>query len=165
MASYADPRGAEARRRNFVHNPLGALHTDLWVCTEGDMLVGHAFLFSLRGHFGGAALPIGGIASVAVAPESRKTGVATALMGHLHGIARARGAVLTVLYAFRKGFYSRCGYAPVTPSQRLIFSPASVPRGWRDGSVRAATDRAHVETLWLRAARASTGMLERPPAL
>ena len=165
MASYADPRGTEERRRNFVHNPLGAFHSDLWVCIEDAHIVGHAFLFGLRAHFGGRTLPVGGIASLAVAPEARKTGVATALMEHLQELARARGDVLTVLYAFRQGFYSQRGYAPVTPSQRLIFAPASVPREWRDASVRAATDREHVEAIWRRAARSSTGMLERPPSL
>jgi predicted acetyltransferase len=165
MASYADPRGAEARRRNFLHNPLGAFHSDLWVCVEEAHIVGHAFLFSLRAYFGGEALPIGGIASLAVAPEARKTGVATALMEHLHGVSLGRGDVLTMLYAFRQGFYSRCGYAPVTPAQRLIFAPSSVPREWRDPSIGLAMNRRRVEDLWQHAARACTGALERPTAL
>jgi predicted acetyltransferase len=161
-ASYADSRDAEARRRNFLHNPLGAFASDLWLCLDGEAIVGHAFLFSLRAHFSGKLLPIGAIASVGVAPEARKTGVASALLSHLHAVARDRGDVLTVLYAFRQGFYARAGYAPVTPSQRLIFSPAAVPSAWR-GPVRAVSSRDDVEQLW--SASMSTGMLERPRAL
>jgi predicted acetyltransferase len=164
-ASYADPRGSEARRRNFMHNPLGTFERDLWVCMEGAHIVAHAFLFSLRAHFSGAPVPIGGIASVGVAPEARRRGVATAMLEHLHSIALGRGDVLTILYAFRQGFYQRAGYAPVTPSQRLIFAPEAVPRAWRQGEVHAATDRNVVERMWLEAAKRSTGMLERPLSL
>jgi predicted acetyltransferase len=126
MAAYPDPRSYDARRRNFVYNSLGSL-SDLAVCLEDGKIVGHGFLFSLSIWSRGQKWPFGGIASLGVAPEARKTGVAHDLMTHLHEISEARGDVATLLYPFRHGFYERLGYAAVTPSERLIFSPRAIP--------------------------------------
>jgi len=158
MSSYPDDRNAAVRARNFTHNPLGNV-ADLIVCIEEQRIVGHGFLFPLRVWLRGKSVSLGGIASLGVAPEARKTGVARDLLLHMHHASEARGDLLTLLYPFRQAFYAPFGYAPVTPSERLIFSPRAVP--WKS-DVRAAGD---AEALWTDVARRSNGMLDRPRAL
>jgi predicted acetyltransferase len=163
-AAFPDPRGPEARRRNFVHNPLGVLD-DLHVVERDGIPVAHAFLFHLEAWFGGRRVPVGAIASVGVAPEARGLGVATALLGHLHRVARDRGAALTLLYPFRQGYYGRFGYAPVTPTKRLEICPRSIPAAWstEGGTVRAmhVGDREGILAAYDRAASRTTGWLAR----
>ncbi|HXX69604.1 MAG TPA: GNAT family N-acetyltransferase [Polyangiaceae bacterium] len=160
-AAYPDDRSHDARVRNFIDNPLGTLD-DLWVAEECSILVGHAFLYRMRAWFGGAPVPVGGIASLAVAPESRRAGIATGLIAHLHDVARERGDALTVLYPFRRQFYGRLGYAATSPYRRLRFAPAAV--AWkRELKARAAAgaDRGAMIAAWDAAARAGTGALVR----
>jgi predicted acetyltransferase len=166
-ASFADPRGTHERRRNFEANPLGAL-ADLVVAEDAGVPVAHAFLFALRLGFGGAALPVGGIASVGVAPEARGAGVASALLAHLHALSDRRGDALTLLFPFRQGFYARHGYAPTPPTRHLELTPRAVPAAWKKVPgcpVRAATgaDRPGIEAAYLRAAERATGWLHPRP--
>src|SRR5262245_50331513 len=109
LAAYPDPRSVAARQRNFTHNPFGGLE-HLIVAEAAGSIVGHAFLFPFRAWFGGRLVKMGGVASVGVAPEARGRGVATALMTQLHVLSDRRGDALTMLYAFRHGFYARLGY-------------------------------------------------------
>src|SRR6185312_7551574 len=103
-ACYPDDRGAESRRLNFVQNALGRLE-DLRVAEQGGRIVGHGFGFSLGAWFGGASVRALGIASVAVAPESRGSGVGGAIVAGLEDEARGRGAVVAILHPFRQSFY------------------------------------------------------------
>src|SRR5262245_39568838 len=98
--AYPDERSWDVRKRNFQANPLGTFE-HLHVALVDNVIVGHAFLFPLRIHVGGQAVPVGGVATVGVAPEARGTGVASAMLEHLHGLALARGDAATVLYPFR----------------------------------------------------------------
>lgn len=170
LAAFPDPRGSEARRRNFVANPFGLLD-DLHVATAGGILVAHAFLFAFEGWFGARPVPMAAIASVGVAPEARGRGIAGAILGHLHGEALARGDAISLLYPFRQGFYARHGYAAVSATRRLGVSPPSIPRAWRilpEGmQLRAATgaDRAAITQTYLRAAARTTGWITRPATL
>lgn len=129
MASYPDDRGAPARRLNFVQNAMGELE-DLRVLERDGRIVGQGFGFELAAWFAGRAVPALGIASVAVAPEARGTGAATELLQGLEDEARARGALLCILHAFRHGFYARRGYADVTPNVRLACDPRAIPKAW-----------------------------------
>src|SRR6476646_8672902 len=127
MAAFPDARGVQERMRNFVENPLGTLD-DLHLVELSGVVVGHAFLFPLGFSFGGARGSAGGVASVGVAPEARGLGVARKLVEHLHDLAHARGDAITLLYAFRQGFYDRVGYAPVTPTKLLSIAPQAIPK-------------------------------------
>ena len=161
--AFPDSRGSDARRSNFLANRLGAL-SDLHVAEKNGGVVGHAFLLPLTAWFGGIRVKTGGIASVAVAPEARGSGVGTGLLAHLHELSHARGDALTMLYAFRQGFYSRQGYAPVAPSKRLTASPRAIPRAWGEaGSVRAAegADRAEIVRIYDAVASRRTGLFVR----
>ncbi|MCL2449596.1 MAG: GNAT family N-acetyltransferase [Polyangiaceae bacterium] len=166
MSGYPDARPYDARVRNFTANPLGPLD-DLWVAidTRGS-LVGHAFLFALTGWYGGRPVAVGGIASLAVAPEARGRGVATHLLAHLHAVSLERGDALTLLYPFRLGFYARLGYAPTSRYRALKFSPAALPAlppGAPALTARPATgaDRPALASCWGATARAGTGALAR----
>ncbi|MFO0675042.1 MAG: GNAT family N-acetyltransferase [Polyangiaceae bacterium] len=151
LAAFPDPRGLEARRRNFVDNPLGSFD-DLHVAAEDDVPVAHAFAFPLTTHYGGRPVRTLGIASVGVAPHARGVGVAKALLQHLHEFGRARHDAIAMLYAFRQGFYARVGYAAASSRKRLVFAPAAIPRSFVTGDfrMRPATfaDRGALESLF-----------------
>ncbi len=167
---FPDPRGPEERRRNFHHNALGGL-ADLHVVELEGRLLAHAFLFPLEVWIGGRPVPAGGVASVGVAPEARGRRIASRLLTHLHELSHARGDVMTMLYPFRQGFYLRHGYAPVTPSRRLTFTPHALPKPWSlppSGLVVRpieGADREGIERAYLRAAGRTTGWITRPPRL
>jgi predicted acetyltransferase len=165
LAAYPDDRSVEARERNFTHNPFGTVR-DLVVAEDRGKIVGHAFLFPFRAWFGGVRVKVGGIASVGVAPEARGRGVATALMAHLHRLSDRRGDAVSMLYAFRQGFYDRLGYASTSSWKRLAFDPRSVPAAWRAlarGRVRGARPGEHrtMRALHLHAAERGSGVIER----
>ena len=166
LAAYPDPRSCEARERNFTHNPFGGFE-DLVVAEEAGDIVAHAFLFPFRAHFGGLPVKVGGIASVGVAPEARGRGVATALMNHLHVLSDRRGDAITMLYAFRQGFYARLGYGTTSSRKRLAIDTRAVPASWRAlarervRGVRPGDDRT-LRRLHERAAERTSGWLARP---
>ena len=152
LAAYPDPRNVEARERNFTHNPFGGLE-HLVVAEDAGRIVAHAFLFPFEAYFGGTPVKVGGIASVGVAPEVRGRGVASALMDHLHVLSDRRGDAVTMLYAFRQGFYGRLGYATTSSRKRLACE--------RVRGVRAGDDET-LRRLHARAAERSSGWIARP---
>ena len=87
------------------------------------------------------------MASVGVAPEARGRGVGSALVEHLHGLARDRGDAVTVLYAFRQAFYLPLGYAPTSATQRLRLDPRAVP-DWSVAGFRVRPARAEDRARW-----------------
>jgi predicted acetyltransferase len=153
------------RERAIFHNPYGELRDLVVGEVDGD-IVCQAFLFRLVTHYGGRPVKTGGVACVAVAPEARGRGVATALMEHLHSIAAKRGAPLTMLCAFRQGFYTRLGYAAATSRKRLSIDPRSIPRTWNAPVRRArGAERSAIEKLYASVARTMSGVHDRPKAL
>jgi predicted acetyltransferase len=148
------------RRRAIFDNPLGALK-ELIVAEIRGKIVAQAFLFPLVTWWGGRKVKTGGIASVGVAVEARGQGIASALMAHIHGVAAKRRMLITMLYAFRHGFYRRLGYAATSSRKRLLIDPRSIP--WK-GSAQPA-QRTTVERLHVQAARISSGVHQRPRAL
>jgi predicted acetyltransferase len=165
LAAYPDDRSVLARQRAFVQHPFGGL-AHVVVAEQRGAVAAQALLLPLRSAFGGRGVAVGGIASLAVAPERRGCGLATALMDHLHALSDARGDVLTLLYAFRQGFYARLGYATTASRKRLSIDTRSVPRGWRElgRSVRPAVgkDRIAIQRAYLRGVGRSSGWLVRP---
>jgi predicted acetyltransferase len=160
-SAFPDPRDRDARLRNFTRNALGEMG-DLWVLLEGGMPVAHGFLFALEAWFGGARVPVGGVATVGVAPEARGRGVGSRLLQELHEVSRARGDALTMLYAFRQGFYARMGYTSASSYRRLRLHPAAVP--WRcELAARAASggDVPQMAACLEQAAQKGTGRLVR----
>lgn len=168
--AFPDARGHDARIRNFRSKPLGGLPR-LRVAIDpahDDRIVGHAFLLDLDVFIGGRPVRTGGIATVGVEPAHRGRGVATEMLDALHAEAAREGMPLTVLYAFRQGFYDRAGYSPVTPFQRVVLSPASIPASFASPDVRlrhaGVGDREVICSAYARACRRSTGFVARPAA-
>lgn len=169
LVAYPDDRSGEVRRRNFTANAFGDL-SDVFVALDGDEIRGHARLFRMQSWFGARRVKLGGVASVAVAPEARGQGVATALVEHLHARAGARGDAVTLLYPFRHAFYARLGYAPTSSRKRLAVDPTAIPREHRllaRAMVGRVTgdDRKAIERAYTRTAERSTGWLARRPLL
>jgi predicted acetyltransferase len=169
LAAYPDPRGAEERKRNFLSNPFGSIE-NLTVAEVAGDIVAHAFLFPFEASFGGRCVKVGGIASVAVAPEVRGRGIGRVLMRRLHAVSDMRGDAITMLYPFRQGFYASLGYAPTSSRRRLAFDPRAVPEGWRapapSRNVRRVRgeDRETIEGLHAEAAARTSGWITRPEA-
>jgi predicted acetyltransferase len=168
LAAFPDGRVADERRRNFTANKLGSLD-DLVLAVRGDDLVGQAFLFRLEGWFGRRPARLGAIASLAVAPEVRGQGVATALLHHLHVASDVRGDAFTMLYAFRQRFYARLGYGTSSSRRRLVVDPSSIPASWRAlarARVRRARgdDKDAIRAAYGRTAARSSGWLTRSDA-
>jgi predicted acetyltransferase len=126
LTAFPDARGAEPRRRKFQANPRGGFDRLQVVRRASDgEVVGHAFLFDLAASFGGTLVRTGGIATVGVATEARGAGVARTLIEHLHARSLAEGHAITMLYAFRQGFYARHGYVQAPSQRRLSIAPAA----------------------------------------
>ncbi len=166
QSAFPDPRGYDARRTNFLANGFGSFEF-LEVCEKNGLIVAHAFLFPMTSWFGGARVAVGAIASVGVAPEARGQRLGSALLAHLHARSFARGDALTMLYAFRQGFYHRHGYGSVSSSRRLTVSPRAIPREWVEGARQSqlrratASDREEIIRVYESAARRSTGFIVR----
>ncbi|MCA9585685.1 MAG: GNAT family N-acetyltransferase [Myxococcales bacterium] len=160
-AAYPDDRDAAARRRGFERTGMGTF-ADTHVAVLDGEVAGHAFLRRSRAFFGGRPVALGAVASVGVAPEARGRGVGAALMAHLHRISEARGDALTMLYAFKRGFYDRLGYGPSRPATRLVLSPRAIPSSWRASVVHVGKGRlAEVRAVYASVAAGSTGWLAR----
>lgn len=168
FAAFTDERSATERRRNFTANPLGSL-ADFVLALRGEDIVAQAFLFPLEAWFGGRAVRLGAIASLATAPEVRGQGIATALLHHLHVESDVRGDALTMLYAFRHRFYARLGYGTTSSRKRLAVDPAAIPGAWRTLArtrVRRARseDKDLIKRAYVRAASRTSGWLTRSDA-
>jgi predicted acetyltransferase len=169
LAAFPDARTEPERRRNFTASRFGRLE-DLVLAERAGDIVAHAFLFPLAAWFGGRSVDVGGIASLAVAPEARGQGVATALLHHLHAASDMRGDALTMLYAFRQRFYARLGYGATSSRRRLAIDPASIPPSWRALArerVRRprGEDRASILAAYVRAGTKASGWLTRSDAV
>jgi predicted acetyltransferase len=168
--AFPDPRGHDARVRNFTANPLGGLDRLRVVCdrTDGDRIVGHAFLFDVEVFVGGAPVRTAAIATVGVAPAARGHGIGVHLVTELLDEAASARVSVAMLHAWRQGFYARLGFAPTSTYQRLALVPASIPFDVPSPlRVRHAVgrDRAGIERCYERAASRSTGFLRRSSAL
>lgn len=98
------------------------LELDCWlVAREGPEVVGTLAVHPAAQFFGGRSVPVGAVASVAVAPEHRGRGVAAALLRAAIGLMRDRGDVLSVLHPATTAVYRRFGWelAGDTPLLRV----------------------------------------------
>ena len=82
----------------------------LRVVRRSGRVVGGLRIVRMGQWFAGRVVPMGGIASVAVAPEQRGTGAAASLMTSTLEELHADGFVLSVLFPAADGPYRRVGY-------------------------------------------------------
>ena len=122
---------------------------NVWVAEQGDELVSCVQVFPRQVRVGGCVLPMGGIGSVFTRPESRRRGVAGALLERAVDAMRERGIVLSYLYAERLGWYGQYGYRPWSRGCRVLHWPGSheFPAA-RVRPCASAADRGEVQRLW-----------------
>jgi predicted acetyltransferase len=122
----------------------------LLVAEDGGRIAATAQAFAMRQWFGGRPVSTAGIASVAVQPLYRGTGVGSAIMHRLLARARDRGHTLSSLYPATVPVYRRLGYeyAGVQTTYRIPIDalPAGHPAELVDvppdaGPIRASHER------------------------
>lgn len=122
-----------------------------------------------RQFFGGSAVPMGGIASVAVAPHGRGQGVATALLDEITLQMRDRGQYISALYPTVPPLYRARGWEQTGNYERVMLRPelfALLPKPAERLVLRRATeaDLPAIRDCYLRFARTVDGMLDRSTA-
>ena len=122
---------------------------NVWVAEQGGELVSCVQIFPRQVRVGGCVLPMAGIGSVFTRPESRRRGVAGALLERAVDAMRERGIVLSYLYAERLRWYGQYGYRPWSRGCRTLHwpdacePPVSVARRYAP-----TTDRGDLQRLW-----------------
>lgn len=116
--------------------------------------------------FGGKAVPMGGIANVAVAPAARGHGVANALLDANMPAMRDRGQCISVLYPSVPPLYRGRGWEQAGNYERVNLRPelfAFLPRPAERLVMRRATeaDLPALYDCYLRFATGVDGMLDR----
>lgn len=121
-----------------------------------------------RQFFGGAAVPMGGVASVAVEPYARGAGMATALLDAALAGMREAGQWVSALYPSVPRLYRGVGWEQTGVYERMVLpvDRLLVPRPVEPRPVRpaTATDLPAVHAAYLRFAGAVDGMLDRATA-
>jgi predicted acetyltransferase len=135
---------------------------------DGDRLVGHLAAWDMGQWFGGRCIPMGGVAGVAVAPEFRGRGVASAMLDGALALLRDRGDAISTLYPANVGLYRSCGWeiAGVRPPRTTSTSNlARLPRPAGPVTGRRANDAdlTALEQAYDAWAATQPGMLQRSP--
>ena len=155
-------RGPAERVRELREGMTYGSLADCWLARDGQGIVGALRAYRLTMHARGRAWPTLGLAAVAVAPDHRRRGLGRRMCVHALRIGREKGCVLAALFPFRTSFYAHLGFALVGTLLRHRFDPVDLPvyPGW--DRVRRAEDANELRGIYQRAARCSTGMIERP---
>ncbi len=161
----AVPDDAAARERRYRESAR-VYRAERFLVERAGRHVGQYATLPLTGWLGGVAAPVGGLASVAVAPEARRSGVAAAIVRHHLASLRGR-APWSMLYPFSARFYAAHGWAPAAQLARFRFAPNELP----PLPERAAVERldladaptlAAVQRAYLRHCARVSGSLSRP---
>ncbi|MFT2817534.1 enhanced intracellular survival protein Eis [Leifsonia sp. A12D58] len=143
-----------------VRTPFGT-----WGGFDGiDRLVAVADDYEFDSYFGGVRVPTAGIGGVAVAPEHRGNGLASALMKAIITGARERGAVISTLFGAAPALYRHLGYGMLANSYHWRIPTSSLvgirsPAGYT--LLRAEdSDRPEMLELYTQLALAGTGMAD-----
>lgn len=158
-------RGHQWWEEYLTNGPHGGLES-LWVAQEAGRLVGACQLLWLRQWIGGVAMPVMGLASVAIAPTHRRRGLAGRMLVAGFEHARERGDVGSALYPFRASFYEGLGYGLAGEAHQYQLPPHLLPddkaERLRVRMVDGPADEADMRTVYAAAAqRFQTGQLDR----
>jgi predicted acetyltransferase len=110
----------------------GGLET-VWLAEEGGRTVGAFRGYALTQHLHGAALPMLGLAAVAVDETARRRGLGRRLCEAAIRAGRERGDLVSTLYPFRPSWYESLGWGLVGSLHAYRFRPESLRR-YTDGS-------------------------------
>jgi predicted acetyltransferase len=115
--------------------------------------------------FGGRPVPMVGVAGVAVAPEARGTGAATAIMRQLVEELARGGIALSTLYPATRSLYRKLGYEVAGSHDEVAVPLSMLDAGDRALPVHpmARADEPAVIPLYSAYARAVPGHLDRGP--
>ncbi|CAN5682206.1 GNAT family N-acetyltransferase [soil metagenome] len=100
-----------------------------YVALRDGRPVGSYVLYEHEVLIRGAALRCGGVAAVAVPPESRDGGMGAAMMRAAVRRMREDGFVVASLYAYREPFYAKAGYASVGRRFKIECPSHRLPKG------------------------------------
>lgn len=129
-------------------------------------LVGSIKVREYRQFFGGVAVPMGGVANVAVHPHARGLGVASAMLDAVLPHMRERGQVISALYPSVPALYRGRGWEQTGDYQRATLSPellALLPKPASRPRLRRAAeeDLPALHDAYLGVASTVDGMLDR----
>jgi predicted acetyltransferase len=132
-------------------------------------LAGHLKVLDYRQFFGGRAVPMGGVASVAVDPYARGRGVATALLDAAIADMREQGQSVSALFASAPALYRSADWEQVGGYLRTTVTPeqlAALPKPAARRELRPAleADLPALQAAYLALASTMDGMLDRATA-
>lgn len=138
----------------------------LRVVCEGARVVGGLAAYRFGQFFGGASVPIAGVAGVGIAPDARGRGLAKGMLVRTLEQLRADTPVAG-LYASTTTLYRSCGFEQAGTAMHFTAPLASFPRGDRALACVALPPKTHepLHAAYDRRARHWTGHLDRTPAL
>lgn len=139
---------------------------ELWGATDGDRLLGYCRITTVDHWFGGRRVPCQHVASVAVPPEHRGRGVASALMRAVTVRGAEEGVGLSLLFPATTRLYRKLGWehAGTYTTYRVAAWDTSMS-GTRPPAMRPAegdADWARIIDCYDRAAAQSTALPVRP---
>lgn len=144
--------------------PYGGLETVLVARADAGRLAGACKIYRMTQYLRGVALPMMGLAAVAVAPDARRRGLGATLCTAAMREARDRGDVLSTLYPFRPDYYERLGWGLVGHLLKHRFRTAHLPDYDEAGHVRPAVlpdDADDIAACYARVAARSNGPIAR----
>jgi len=141
-------------------------HDRLRIVVEGGRVVGGLGVYRLSQWFGGASVPLAGVAGVGIAPEARGRGLAKSML--LRTLEQLRGETpIAGLYASTTTLYRSCGFEQAGTAMWFSAPLASFPRGDRALACAALPPKTHepLHAAYDARARSWTGHLDRTKAL
>lgn len=120
--------------------PFGGLETVIVADEAGHGVVGACKMYRMTEYIGGVAMPMMGLAAVAVIPSRRRRGLAARLCADAIEVAAERGDVISALYPFRPDYYRRLGWGLVGALHEFRFHTRALEVAGPDG-IGAAADR------------------------
>jgi predicted acetyltransferase len=149
----------ELSQRYFARVPA----QDIRVVRRDGQVLGGLAVLAMGQYFGGRAVPMAGVAVVAVAPEGRARGAATALLRATLNELHAGGTALSALYPATVKLYRRVGYELAGHTCEASLPAKLIDVRERALDVRQATaaDEPAIRRLYDDWARPIPGMLAR----
>jgi predicted acetyltransferase len=141
-------------------------HDRIRVVREGGAVVGGLAAYRFGQFFGGASVPVAGIAGVGIAPDARGRGLAKTML--LRTLAELRSDTpIAGLYASTTTLYRSCGFEQAGTAMYFTAPLASFPRGDRALACSQLPPKTHapLHAAYDARARGWTGHLDRTTAI
>jgi predicted acetyltransferase len=136
------------------------------VIQQGKQVVGGLGMLPMGQWYGGVSVPMTGIAAVGIAPESRGSGAAIALMQNVVRELHESGIPLSVLYPATQRLYRKAGYEQggsycgwEIPTQSIQITEQPLP------AVPVSLENFEWQKLYQQQAKSNNGNLERHQAI